>query len=157
MLLQAAAATSAGRQTTAFPPLVGRLHHRRRRAAEQAGPDQRGGREGGREDGARAEEEEEAQAPASIVRSVAVVRPYEVRPSVRRPLLRSSSEEIHPFDCAAAASVSAAVAQGGSGATKMQEFPYQAIRRACDFHGINQLSHPVRKRERESAVTANHR
>ena len=37
--------------------------------------------EGGREDGARAEEE--APAPASIVRSVAVVRPYEVRPSVR--------------------------------------------------------------------------
>ena len=39
--------------------------------------------EGGREDGARAEEE--APAPASIVRSVAVVRPYEVHPSLRRP------------------------------------------------------------------------
>ena len=91
MLLQAAAATSAGRQTTAFPPLVGRLHHRRRRAAEQAGPDQRGGREGGREDGARAEEEEEAQAPASIVRSVAVVRPYEVRPSASSVIIGGDS------------------------------------------------------------------
>ena len=136
------------------PPLVGRLRHRRRRAAEQAGPDQRGGRE----DGAHAEEEEEeAPAPASIVRSVAVVRPYE---SVRPSVVRFFGHHRRRFTPSIAPPLLRCLPLSHRVGAELQSARYFNIR-PSDGHVIfmaliRYLTLYV-VREGESAVTANHR